>query len=130
MRSFVRKHPDYKADSVISERVATDLMVACHRIGQGQLHVPELHGNFKIGTVSAKDAYAKAMVSHSPAASGGAKRTGSSEVQANLDKYQQRAELQSKRRKLQSDIEGLNSTLQAKERELSAINSQIADTLD
>ena len=128
MRRFVRTHPDYKADSVVSERIAADLMQACHRIGKGELRVPELHGHFDVGTVSAKDGYAKPLVS-----GGGqcATRTNADEshVRANLDRYTERAELQRKRRKLQADIEGLNSAKASKESELASLNSAIADTL-
>ena len=125
MRRFVRTHPDYKADSVVSERIAADLMQACHRIGKGELHVPELHGAFDVGTVSAKDAYATPMRSKDASRS----NADDSHVRANLDRYTERAELQRKRRKLQADIEGLNSAKASKESELASLNSAIADTL-
>jgi hypothetical protein len=51
------------------------------------------------------------------------------QVSANLDRFTQRAELQTKRRKLQADIEGLNATLASKQGELATVNSMIADTL-
>ena len=35
MREYIRSHPDYKFDSVVSARIAADLMAKCHRIGQG-----------------------------------------------------------------------------------------------
>ena len=125
MRNFVRSHAEYKHDSVVSERIATDLMVACHRIGTGLRHEPSLHGSFKVGTVSAKDAYAAALGSKPHDA--GVKR---GEVKANLDKYSQRAELQTKRRRLQSDIETLHAQMKAKEGELAGVNASIADTLE
>jgi len=126
MRRFVCTHPDYKQDSVVSDRIATDLMLACHRIGQGSLHVPELHGKFKIGTVTAKDAYAAAMVGGFSQAT----TTEQDKVRANLERHSQRTELQTKRRKLQADIDGLHSALASKQGELSQLNSQIADTLE
>ena len=35
MREYIRSHPDYKFDSVLSSRIAADLMAKCHRMGQG-----------------------------------------------------------------------------------------------
>ena len=127
MRHFVRTHPDYKADSVVSERIAADLMQACHCIGKGELHVPELHGAFDVGTVSAKDAYATPMRNSMKDATRSS--AADSHVRAHLDRYTERAELQRKRRKLQADIEGLNSAKASKESELASLNSAIADTL-
>ena len=48
MRKFVRGHPAYKKDSVVSSEIAYDLMIACKEIGEGQRHVPELLGDFRI----------------------------------------------------------------------------------
>jgi glutamate--cysteine ligase catalytic subunit len=48
MRSFVQSHPAYKNDSVISEEIAYDLMMACQGIGEGTLQCPELLGDVKI----------------------------------------------------------------------------------
>merc|ERR1712185_321252 len=50
MRKYIRSHPDYKFDSVVSSRIAADLVAKCHRIGQGIEKVPELHGHFHIAT--------------------------------------------------------------------------------
>ena len=44
MREFVQKHPDYKKDSVVSERICYDLMSTCDRIGKGQEPCPALFG--------------------------------------------------------------------------------------
>jgi len=57
----LQEHPDYKQDSVVSHRIAADLMAKCHRIGAGLEHVPELHGEFIIAPVHTKDAYAVDM---------------------------------------------------------------------
>mmetsp|Transcript_6392 Transcript_6392/g.9142 ORF Transcript_6392/g.9142 Transcript_6392/m.9142 type:complete len:953 (-) Transcript_6392:1080-3938(-) len=57
MRNFVRSHPSYKGDSVVSDDIAYDLMVACKEIGEGKLHVPELLGNVKIDPITAEGAY-------------------------------------------------------------------------
>ena len=35
MRHFVTSHPDYKEDSVVTQRIAYDLMERCHHIGIG-----------------------------------------------------------------------------------------------
>ncbi len=48
MRKFVREHKAYKGDSVVSEEIAHDLMMACKDFGEGKLHIPELLGNVKI----------------------------------------------------------------------------------
>ena len=43
-RNFVEKHPAYKQDSVVSEEIAYDLMMAAKRIGEGLQPCPELLG--------------------------------------------------------------------------------------
>eukprot|EP00586_Coscinodiscus_wailesii_P019552 CAMPEP_0172506918 /NCGR_PEP_ID=MMETSP1066-20121228/199582_1 /TAXON_ID=671091 /ORGANISM="Coscinodiscus wailesii, Strain CCMP2513" /LENGTH=921 /DNA_ID=CAMNT_0013284207 /DNA_START=183 /DNA_END=2948 /DNA_ORIENTATION=- len=48
MRKFVRGHPAYKKDSVVSSEIAYDLMIACKEIGEGERHVPELLGDLRI----------------------------------------------------------------------------------
>lgn len=48
IRQFVANHPDYKHDSVISETIAYDLMIACKQIGEGERPCPELLGDAKI----------------------------------------------------------------------------------
>lgn len=45
MRKFVRTHGDYKGDSIVSQRIAYDLMVACNDIGLGERPAPELLGS-------------------------------------------------------------------------------------
>merc|ERR1711990_848950 len=44
MRNFVRGHPDYKFDSVVSAGIAYDLVKTCNDIGLGLVSCPELHG--------------------------------------------------------------------------------------
>jgi len=44
MRHFIRAHKDYAFDSSISPRIATDLMMKCHRIGSMLEQCPELLG--------------------------------------------------------------------------------------
>ena len=57
IRNFVRNHPAYKGDSVVSDEIAYDLMIACRDIGEGKLHVPELLGDVKIDLISPDGAY-------------------------------------------------------------------------
>lgn len=61
MRNFVRSHPAYKEDSVVSDEIAYDLMMACKDIGEGKLHVPELLGNVKIDPITPEGAYDKKL---------------------------------------------------------------------
>jgi glutamate--cysteine ligase catalytic subunit len=46
IRRFVQSHPDYKKDSVVSQEINYDLITTMDKIGRGELHVPELLGNF------------------------------------------------------------------------------------
>lgn len=57
MRNYVRNHPSYKGDSVVSDEIAYDLMLACRDIGEGKLHIPELLGDVKIERINAEGAY-------------------------------------------------------------------------
>lgn len=43
-RNFVTRHPSYKQDSIITEEIAYDLMMAAKQIGEGMLQCPELLG--------------------------------------------------------------------------------------
>lgn len=44
MREFVAAHPDYRRDSVVSERVAYDLLRAAHGVQTGAVAAPRLLG--------------------------------------------------------------------------------------
>lgn len=57
MRRFVRAHPDYLHDSVVSSSIAYDLLKECQAIGEGERHCPELLGEFKIEPVRGTAAY-------------------------------------------------------------------------
>lgn len=57
IRNFVKSHKAYNHDSVVTEEIAYDLMVACKQIGEGILHVPELLGDMKIKPVTTEDAF-------------------------------------------------------------------------
>jgi len=52
MRRFVREHPEYKSDSVVSSGIAFDLVRACDEIGLGRRACPELHGHFAIEPIA------------------------------------------------------------------------------
>lgn len=45
MRSFVRGHPEYQRDSVVTPGIAFDLVHAVNEIGLGRRPCPELHGD-------------------------------------------------------------------------------------
>ncbi|CAL9687977.1 unnamed protein product [Knipowitschia caucasica] len=45
MREFVATHPQYKQDSVITDKINYDLMRKCDRIAKGEEQCPELFGN-------------------------------------------------------------------------------------
>ncbi|GAA5871784.1 hypothetical protein JCM16303_000863 [Sporobolomyces ruberrimus] len=60
MRNFVRSHPDYKHDSVVSKEINYDLVKAIDKIEKGELEVPELlpqgwRDNYK----KSKDAFSR-----------------------------------------------------------------------
>jgi len=57
MRNYVRSHPAYKGDSVVTDEIAYDLVRMCTDIGLGNVHVPELLGDIKIAPVTAEGAY-------------------------------------------------------------------------
>jgi glutamate--cysteine ligase catalytic subunit len=57
MRSFVRKHPDYEHDSVVTQTIAYDLMKECEAIGKGEKAVPELLGDHKVKPLNMKQPY-------------------------------------------------------------------------
>ena len=57
MRNYVRSHPAYKGDSVVSDEIAYDLMKVCSDIGLGKVHIPELLGDLVFDEISAEGAY-------------------------------------------------------------------------
>jgi len=54
MRKYVRDHPAYKKDSVVSEEICFDLLTACKEIGEGTRECPEILGNVKVSAPSAE----------------------------------------------------------------------------
>jgi glutamate--cysteine ligase catalytic subunit len=61
MRNFVRKHPEYKHDSVVTPCIAHDLVKACNDIGLGRLPCPALLGQIVIEPVVKEMAYARLL---------------------------------------------------------------------
>lgn len=57
MRRFVRAHPDYAHDSVVSSSIAYDLVQTCQAIGEGSVQCPELLGEFRIEPVRGRSDY-------------------------------------------------------------------------
>lgn len=48
MRQFVQNHPDYKQDSVVSEKINYDLVKMIEKINNGEVSAPELLGHFSV----------------------------------------------------------------------------------
>ncbi|RIA87557.1 glutamate-cysteine ligase-domain-containing protein [Glomus cerebriforme] len=48
IREFVRSHPKYQEDSVVTQEINYDLMKIIEKIQKGEANVPELLGNFKV----------------------------------------------------------------------------------
>jgi len=57
MREFVTNHKDYKNDSVVSDLIAYDLMVACNEIGLGKRGCTRLLGDKRITEIVRENAY-------------------------------------------------------------------------
>ncbi|KAF2073777.1 hypothetical protein CYY_004911 [Polysphondylium violaceum] len=45
-REFVRNHPDYNHDSIVTEKIQTDYLARCLDITNNIIHDPEIQGNF------------------------------------------------------------------------------------
>ncbi|KAG0067174.1 hypothetical protein BGZ92_005175, partial [Podila epicladia] len=48
MRQFVQNHPEYKQDSVVSEKINYDMVKMIEKINNGEVIVPELLGSFSV----------------------------------------------------------------------------------
>jgi len=121
MRRFVLSHPDYRHDSLVSERIAADLLAKCHRIGAGLERCPELHGDFVVPPVLAKDAYAVNMTSgEAPGA------RISSSTDGLMAMHQIRLQLQTRRRRLLADATEHRARLEAAQEELRNVETQLA----
>ncbi|KAF0702799.1 Aste57867_7749 [Aphanomyces stellatus] len=65
MRRFVKCHPEYAHDSVVSSEIAYDLMETCAKIGDGSMQCPELLGEIKIDPIRGKTGYQVPLKSES-----------------------------------------------------------------
>ena len=120
MREYVRSHPDYKFDSVVSSRIAADLMAKCHRIGQGLEKVPELYGDFHIEPVVAKDAFPAKLLSDMPL------QKSTSTMGRTMEKYSQRSELIARKRQLQNELDEQRRVIQRTEDDLQKVQADLA----
>jgi len=57
LRKFVRSHPKYEGDSVVSQEIAYDLTIACKDIGEGTRHEADLLGDMHIDLIKIDGAY-------------------------------------------------------------------------
>jgi len=62
-RNFVRNHPAYAHDSVVTEVIARDLMIACNDIGLGKRHESSLLGDVRIEEITTTMAYEEKLKS-------------------------------------------------------------------
>ena len=121
MRRFVLSHPDYRHDSLVSERIAADLLAKCHRIGLGVEAAPALLGDVVIPEVRAKDAYAAADMGDSHRLSRISRSTA--ELMAS---HQFRYQLQERRTRLQASEADLRKKWEKTRHELEEVEAQIA----
>ena len=47
MRKFITEHPDYKSDSVVSEKITYDLLCQMEKMASGEEQSPELTGKLQ-----------------------------------------------------------------------------------
>ncbi|CAM9936650.1 unnamed protein product, partial [Ectocarpus fasciculatus] len=57
LRKFVTTHPGYGKDSVVTDEIAYDLVLACQEIGLGKRACPELLGDRTIREVTRDEAW-------------------------------------------------------------------------
>jgi len=57
IRKFVKQHPRYNNDSVVTDEIAYDLLTACSDIGEGRRKAPDLLGNVVIEPLTKDGAY-------------------------------------------------------------------------
>lgn len=57
IRDFVKEHPDYRGDGVLTSEIADDLIQACDDIGMGRVSRPDLHGDIFIRPLLQDDPY-------------------------------------------------------------------------
>ena len=116
-RDFIRAHPDYKKDSVVSPLIAKDLLQRCHDIGVGDAHEPSLLGLNVVAPIRKENAY-NVQLSR-------VNFQTSSSLCTLLDQYAERALLVKKRKDCVEAVARLRSDLDAKEKELVVLNDQL-----
>ena len=116
-RDFVRQHPDYKKDSVVSPTIARDLLQRCHSIGVGDVHEPSLLGENVVAPVRKENAY-NVQLSR-------VHFQTSSSLCTLLDQYAKRALLVKKRKSVVEDVARLRNELEEKEKELKELNDAL-----
>eukprot|EP00039_Didymoeca_costata_P005681 m.83594 g.83594 ORF g.83594 m.83594 type:complete len:731 (-) comp12929_c0_seq3:713-2905(-) len=114
IRKFVQEHAAYKQDSIVSEEIAYDLMMACHEIGLGIRPCAQLLGDVRITKIVKENAYNVPLTEV---------RLTNSMVFNLLDRYSKRAEFVAKRRKIEQDIESKEQELQKLKEELVQLES-------
>jgi glutamate--cysteine ligase catalytic subunit len=57
IRRFVKNHPDYTQDSIVTSTIVYDLMEACQAIGNGTLPAPDLLGPVGVPPLSLTEPY-------------------------------------------------------------------------
>lgn len=65
IRNFVRTHPDYKFDSIVTPEICYDLIEECKQIGEGLKACPDLLGDFTIPPIRQQQAYSAVLRSNS-----------------------------------------------------------------
>lgn len=63
IRKFVRNHPEYKQDSIVTDGISYDLVKACDEIGRGVRECPELLGDIVIEPFPKDSIYSTALKS-------------------------------------------------------------------
>jgi len=112
IRKFVTQHPDYKQDSIVSERIAYDLLMVVNDIGLGRRPCPEVLGEIKITPIISANAYNVQLATIN--------FSNQSDISKLLERYalnaakvQKQRELTKKIAELQAEIASLQSELEA-----------------
>lgn len=121
MRTYVDDHPEYQHDSIVPQSVAHDLLRACHDVGVGTVHVPELLGVEPIAPVVKENAY-NVQLAHVHLES------KDDTLAAILERYAERARLVERRTQVMRLIVDKTSEIKDLQAELAAINAELEPT--
>eukprot|EP00051_Salpingoeca_urceolata_P006555 m.86546 g.86546 ORF g.86546 m.86546 type:complete len:719 (-) comp14880_c0_seq3:128-2284(-) len=115
MRDFVVNHPDYKHDSIVSDKIAYDLVTVSNDIGLGKRAVPDLLGNIKIEPVLKENAYNVQLtrLAHSRA-----------ELRDMMARYAARAEISKRKREIRHRMGELRQELEELQTELDELEDR------